>query len=135
MVDNRKVRVDFGCENCWPISPDAAWEARRALVHEAELIDESHLHVMILACSSCTQRFVSVFTETIDWVDGEDPQYWMLLPITDAEASELVQRKDPVTDAQLSALGPDRRCLRHDHPKAAAPQSFWGTGIWVGPHD
>jgi len=42
-------------------------EARRALDFEAELIDESHVHVAILACGQCGQRFVSVFTETIDW--------------------------------------------------------------------
>jgi hypothetical protein len=130
MVDNEKARVDFGCENCWPADPDAAWEARRALPLEADLIDESHFHVMILACDNCSQRFVSVFTETIDWLDGEDPQYWVLLPITNAEASELVQRKGSVIEAQLNALGPGRRCLRNDRPKTAAPRSFW-----VGPHD
>jgi hypothetical protein len=135
MVDGEKARADFGCEHCWPATPDAAWEARRALAREADLIDESHFHVMILACSSCTQRYVSVFTETIDWADGEDPQYWMLLPITDAEAAELVQRRGSVTEAQLNALGPERRCLRRDHPKAAAPRTSWGIGLWVGPHN
>jgi hypothetical protein len=125
----------FGCERCWPSSADTAWEARRALAREAELIDESHFHVMVLACSSCAQHFVSVFTETIDWADGEDPQYWTLLPITDAEAAELVQRGGSVTEAQLNALAPERRCLRHDYPKAAVPRTSWGTGIWVGPHD
>lgn len=64
---------DFGCKRCWPPSAGAAWKARGALTHVAELIDESHFHVMILACPRCTQRFVSVFTETVDWADGDDP--------------------------------------------------------------
>lgn len=128
--------ADFGCENCWPASPDAAWEARSSLVLEADLIDESHYHVMILACGSCTQRFVSVFTETIDWEDGEDPQYWTLLPITDTEVAGLVQRSASVTEGRLNALGAGRRCLRRDYPKdAAAPRASWGVGMWVGPHD
>jgi hypothetical protein len=91
--------------------------------------------IMILACGRCTQQFVSIFTETIDWADGEDPQYWTLLPITDAEATELVQRQGSVTETQLNALGPGRRCLRRDHPKGKGPRILWGAGISVGPHD
>ena len=90
---------------------------------------------MILACRSCSQRFLSVFTETIDWADGEDPQYWTLLPITETEASELTQQPGSLTEAALEALGPKRRCLRHDYPKARAPSSYWGAGITVGFHD
>lgn len=127
--------MDFGCKDCRPPDADIAWKARRALAREADLIDESHLHVMILMCRTCSQRFLSVFTETIDWAGGEDPQHWMLLPITDAEAAELVRAEGPVTEAQISAIAPGRRCLRHDNPKAGAPCSSWGVGIRVGPHD
>ena len=126
---------DFGCERCWPSSAHAAWGARDALSHVAELIDESHFHVVVLACRRCTQRFVSVFTEMIDWVDGDDPQYWTLLPVTGPEAADLVDQGASLTDAKLGALGPGRRCLRVDHPKAAARRIFWGSGILVGLHD
>ncbi|HLF00432.1 MAG TPA: hypothetical protein VI547_00505 [Anaerolineales bacterium] len=135
MVEDERAQKDFGCEHCWPVTPDAAWEARRALVLEADLIDESHFHVMILVCRSCAQRFVSVFTETIDWADSDDPQSWALLPITGAEAAELVQQRGSVTETQLIVLGPERRCLRRDYPKAAAPRAFWGAGLRIPPHD
>jgi hypothetical protein len=135
MVDGERAPEDFGCERCWPPAPDAAWEARGALAHEADLIDKSHYHVMVLVCRSCSQRFVSVFTETIDWADGDDPQYWTTLPITGAEAAELLQQGSSVTEAQLNALGRGRRSLQQDYPKAAAPRCSWGTGLWVGPHD
>jgi hypothetical protein len=135
MVDNEKAREDFGCERCWPATPDAAWRARGGLAREADLIDEPHFHVMILACSVCPQRFVSVLTETIDWAGGDDSQYWMLLPVTDTEAAELAERRGSITEAQLNALGSERRCLRRDHPTAAAPRNSWGVGIWVGLHD
>ena len=134
MVDDGS-RQNFGCEHCWPSTADAAWDARGALTRAQELIDESHFHVMILACARCSQRFVSVFTEMIDWEDGDDPQFWTLLPITETEAADLVQRRSSLTEASLDALGPGRRCLRHDHPKAAASRTSWGTGIYVGPHD
>jgi hypothetical protein len=61
MADNGDE--DFGCASCWPPTAADAWEARSTLTHVAELIDESHFHVMILACPRCSQNFVSVFTE------------------------------------------------------------------------
>ncbi len=134
MVDDGSKR-DLGCERCWPPIAEAAWEAREGLAHVAELIDESHFHVMILACPSCAQRFVSIFTESIDWKDGDDPQYWTLLPITEVEAIDLVRHQDSLTETELNALGRDRRSLRRDHPKATEPRTFWGIGISVGMHD
>jgi hypothetical protein len=128
-------KQDFGCEQCWPSTADAAWEARKGLTHVAELIDESHLHVMILACPSCAQRFISIFTEMIDWIDGDDPQYWQLLPITEAEAADLIRRRDSLTETAFNALGQGRRSLQRDFPKATEPRLFWGIGIFVGPHD
>lgn len=128
-------RQNFGCERCWPSEADAAWEARRALTHAQELIVESHFHVQILACARCAQRFVSVFTEMIDWKDGDAPQYWTLLPITETEAADLVRQRDSLTESSLEALGSDRRCIRHDYPQATARRTYWATGISVGPHD
>jgi hypothetical protein len=124
----------FGCGRCWPDSPEEARAASRDLRHEADLIDESHFHVAIRACASCSQRFVSVFTEIIDWIKGEDPQCWTLLPITDAERADL-EAGGPVTEAKLGALAPGRRSLRHEWPRDDAPRSYWATGISVGPHD
>ena len=130
-----KSEESFGCERCWPDNADAAWEARSSFIRETELIDESHLHVMILSCRNCSQRFVSIFTEMIDWADGDDPQYWMLLPITPEETADLVGRGTSLTEERLNELGRDRRSLRRDRPKMKVPSSYWGTGIWVGPHD
>jgi hypothetical protein len=101
----------------------------------ADLIDESHFHVMTLACPRCAQRFVSVFTETIDWVNGDDPQDSTLLPITEAEDADLVQRGASLTEADLNWVGSGRRSLRRDCPSGAAQRIFWGKGISVGRHD
>ena len=124
MVDDESKQA-FGCERCWPPTAEAAWEGRAALTHVEELVDESHFHVMILACSRCTQRFVSVFTETIDWTDGDDPQYWTLLPITETEADGLIQQRESLTEPKLNALGSGRRRLHRDYPKGAVPRVFF----------
>ena len=124
----------FGCEDCWPADADAAWRARNSLRHSEELIDESHFHVVLLACPQCNQRFISVFTETIDWIDGDDPQYWTLLPVTEPEADRLVQQRNTLNETKLNALGPGRRSLWRNHPKAVPARVLWGTGIFVGPH-
>src|ERR1041385_192441 len=99
----------FGCEHCWPESAEAAWSARFRLSHEGELIDESHFHVLILGCTECHQRFVSIFTESIDWEDGEDPQFWTVLPLTTSEVDALTRPGSPVTEATLNSLGEGRR--------------------------
>jgi hypothetical protein len=126
---------EFGCGLCLPADACAAWSARVGLTRLEELIDESHFIVALLACPRCAQQHVSIFTEMIDWKDGNDPQYWTLLPITKAEAEGLIQRGTSLDEMSLNALGRGRRSLRRDHPKAGPPQVFWGSGILVGPHD
>lgn len=100
----------------------------------AEPIDESHFHVMIRACPSCGQRFVSVFTETIDWADGDDPQYWTMAPLTDAEADDLIKRGESLDEETLNAL-PARRCLSRDSPKGSPTRTFWDSSLYVRYHD
>ena len=131
----RMQTQEFGCDLCWPADASAAWGARDGLSRLKELIDESHFIVAILACPRCDQRYVSIFTELIDWQDGNDPQYWTLLPITEAEAEGLVQQEASLGETSLNALGRGRRSLRRDHPKAGPPRVFWGSGVLVGPHD
>lgn len=133
-VDSMQTQ-EFGCQLCWPPAAKAAWEARDGLTRLKELIDESHFILAILVCPRCDQRYVSIFTEMIDWEGGEDPQYWTLMPITNPEADDLIQQETSLNEESLNALGPGRRCLRRGHPKAGQPHVFWGRGVLVGPHD
>src|SRR5262245_31411288 len=123
---------EFGCEGCWPAAADAAWLARSALKQIATLFDESHFHVMILTCPRCAQRFVSIFTERIDWTGGDDPQYWQLLPLTEPETTSLLDRGDSLTETTLETLGANRRSLHRDYPSDAEPRVFWRAGISIG---
>lgn len=122
----------FGCRYCWPRAANAAWKARHLLEQEVDLIDQSHFHVMILACRRCGQRFVSVFTEMIDWVRGDDAQSWRLIPITSEEQAEL---SATVSEAELERLGPGRRCLVRDYPTGERPRINWTSGLFVDRHD
>lgn len=126
---------EFGCDLCWPADACAAWGARDGLRRLKELVDESHFIVALLACPRCEQRYVSIFTEMIDWADGNDPQCWILLPITEDEAEGLIEQGASLNEMRLNALGRRRRSLRRDHPKDGPPQVSWRTGILVGPHD
>jgi hypothetical protein len=128
------MNTSEGCAICWPPSADAAWEARKDLSRQAELVDASHFHVRLLGCSQCGQRFVSVFTEMIDWADGDDPQYWTTIPVT-AEETLTLERSNPFTESILNELGPGRRSLLRSAPKGAPITVCWGQGIFVGPHD
>jgi hypothetical protein len=125
---------EFGCGLCWPADAHTAWAARDVLTRLKELIDESHFIVALLVCRLCSQQYVSIFTEVIDWADGDDPQHWTLMPITKAEAGDLIQRGATLDETSLNALGHGRRSLRRDHPKAGTLRVFWGSGILVGPH-
>lgn len=129
MNHDETAHTDFGCEQCWPANPDDAWEGYWALAKETDLIDESHYHVMLLACESCSQRFVSVFTETIDWIDGDDSMYSTVLPVTALEADELTQQPALVIESQIYKLWPKRRSLRNDRPKGTTERSYWSVGL------
>lgn len=124
----------FGCEHCLPSDADDAWESVSLLKIDSALVEESHFTVKLRSCRACGQNFISVFTETIDWADGEDPQFWSVLPITPTELSQLSTVGAGLI-TKLNGLAPDRRSLRHDFPKGASPKSFWSTGITIGPHD
>jgi hypothetical protein len=121
----------FGCRRCWPSNAKAAWKARFRLEKEVDLIDESHFHVMILVCRACAQRFVSVFTEMIDWEKSDDAQSWSLIPITDEERARLSAAP---SEAELERLGPARRCLEHDHPTGERARTSWTYWVCVGRH-
>ena len=128
-------RVRFGCDECLPDGADEAWKAFGKLETDARLIDEIHFIVLVRSCLACGQRFVSVFTETIDWVHGEDPGFRTVLPITAQEALVLRTADSQVVESLLYGLDSNRQSLCRDWPKDAEAKNFWGRGIKPHPHD
>jgi hypothetical protein len=133
---NDRLKKNFGCRLYWSSSADAKWEGMCWLKREKPLVDESHFIVVILTCSACEQPFISIFTEEIDWVNGDDPQYWTLIPFTRQEAMDLTHRDSTLFDkAKLNSLAPGRRSLRLDYFKEAdKPKLYWATGIVICAH-
>jgi hypothetical protein len=126
----------FGCAACMPDDADVAWAALGSSQVISPLIDESHFIVLLRSCSACGQRFVSVFAETVDWADSEDPQFRTVLPVTDQEAATLAATHRRALESALYRIGPDRRSLCRDFPKGAEnPSTFWSRGLRAKPHD
>ncbi|HEY0763293.1 MAG TPA: hypothetical protein VGD61_13065 [Pyrinomonadaceae bacterium] len=125
---------EYGCKKCWSSEASEAWKAVTSIPIQAYLIDESHYIVSIRACPSCSQHYLQVTSETVDWKDGEDPIYRTIMPIDDAERTELTASK--YVDANvIEGVGVGRQSLRFDCPKNQEPSTYWVTGIRVGIHD
>ena len=124
----------FGCDRCWSSEASGAWKAVTSTPIEAHLIDESHYMVSVRACPSCSQRYLQVTTEIVDWKDGEDPIYRTIIPIDDAERARLIASK-PLDIRVIEAVGAGRRSLKYDWPKGQDPSTYWSTGVHVGVHD
>ncbi len=127
-VSNQGLHKVFGCSVCWPETAEAAWEARKNLIAKRWLVDESHFRVVVVMCPTCSQRFVSVFMETIDWADGEDPMYWSIVPLDASEADE-------ISLENFAQVGTGRRSLFHAFPKGAPEETRWDSGVVLMPHD
>ena len=123
---------DLGCATCWPAAAEEAYAAWQAASTVTELIDESHYIVRIVACHSCGQHFLNVFTELIDWDGGEDPCSRRRLPLTPQEAVSLTGHP---TEQQLTSLAGDRKCLAFDWPKGEPKAVYWTRGLLIGAHD
>ncbi len=123
---DQHISSTFGCPQCFGPDPEAAWQHK--LKPRSELIDESHFGVTLGCCPACNQTFVSIFTEFVDWIDGDDPQYWDRLPLTAAEADALALQSAAVNLKQIEEFGRDRRRLKVDYPKGAPRRIAWVTG-------
>lgn len=124
----------FGCQRCAGADADAAWAAARQQRLQ-RLVEESHFGITLTQCD-CGQRFAVVFTERIDWQDGEDDQTWLLLPVTADEAAALQACGEADLGAKLTAIGSGRRFLVRSFPTGGGPGCWWRTdGFGIGPHD
>lgn len=124
----------MGCDRCWPESAEVAWQGRADLERKSELADDSHFHVMILACKDCGQPYLSVFTELTDLVGGDDSQGWVLLPITDPELQQLTNAPANEVEHVVYATGEDRTSLLKIHARGREANIFWSTGVPMLPH-
>ncbi len=129
-------KATFGCPQCLPEDAHAASEAMEHIQIDQALIQESHFSIKLRSCPTCRQAFVSVFTERIDWQDGEDPPRWIVMPLTADEVLRLTAHQEPgALERNVQFIAPDRQSLCLDHPKGEPSKTFWMRGIRIGRHD
>lgn len=121
---------DFGCPQCYGDDAEHAWAYYEdGLVVERELVGEPHFIVQLRRCAECGQRFVWVFTEAVDWEDGEDAQHRSIVPLSEDECQALENLGGRVEAESLAALGAGRRYLVTDWPSGAQRSTIdWSTG-------
>ncbi|MFE6871183.1 hypothetical protein ACFVFS_32080 [Kitasatospora sp. NPDC057692] len=136
MVGDTTESVRFGCAACCAedvVVAQAHHQSPTGVRLESMLRDDSHFIVSVQRCGLCSQAFVSVFTEYVDWVSSRDAQYRTVLPITDAEVDDLMAGR--LSLHRVGALGHNRRHLQSDCPSGAdEPSVYWDSGVF-GVHE
>lgn len=90
--------------------------------------DESHLIRSLLQCIDCKQLYFYEFYEEIDWEEGNDPQYRILIPITSEVEAEIMSK---LQRSELLLLFPR---IQIDWPSyAQAPEGKWIADIPLEP--
>lgn len=102
----------YGCNKCCNDDAFTSWKHGRNLT--ATLVDDPHFSLTIVQCPDCNQKFLKVFTEIVDWVNGDDSQYWDLLPLSDDEAAEIERAGKKVSHEYIMLMSEDRRHLKRD---------------------
>ncbi len=120
------------CPSCR--SGDAEHDAA-AWRQERNCIDESHLGVNLVRCPACGGRALRIFTELIDWSEGDDSQATLLVPLPTGNPGTL---SDEARVAALLARLPLDTHLARIHPKGMTtpPTWTWRQGrAHILPHD
>ena len=119
-TDDRRLAPPEACI-LWREPERAAANIGRDCFDLVEVVfEDSHSWRNILRCRECGQLYLYDFFEMVDWEDGEDPQYWMWIPVGSPE--EAAEIKGLPTEA-LSDVYPR---LQRDYPKGAtAPKLYW----------
>jgi predicted kinase len=78
--------------------------------------EDSHYSRRLVQCPICKQLFFKEFTEEIDWIDGEDPQFTVLIPVADTETSDA---------AILAKTQPSGPRFIIDWPKDGPRKMYW----------
>jgi len=125
------------CKVCRCDSDDPA-QAEQAWKNERSIEDESHFSAWLVQCHSCDRRALRVFTELIDWQDGDDSMASMIVPLSDDEfqAARSFQSEDDII--QLFERKSPCKFLLRIFPKGfkGQPAWEWSEGkAHILPHD
>jgi hypothetical protein len=111
---------DPSCPCC---ANDDATQASTAWLYRASGIDESHLSVARYACPTCGRQALRIWTELIDWDEGDDSQADIIVPLPSGADPGALEDEGQVA-AVLRAIG---RCrfLVWCSPRGTHAQATW----------
>lgn len=119
----------IGCADCFGADAGKAWTASQER-RRSTPVQEPHFSVHLTQCA-CGQRFATVFTERIDWANGEDDQTWLVVHVGEEETKRIEQAWEAVEE-----IARGRRFLVRSFPPGGALSAWWRDGGFaIGPHD
>lgn len=81
--------------------------------------EDSHFSRRLVKCKQCGQLYLKEFYETIDWVDGEDPQYLTYIPVESQQEAEAINQ---VGLWEFQTFSPR---INRDWPKGKPRKIYW----------
>jgi hypothetical protein len=91
--------------------------------------------VVLPECPACGQGNVQIFSETIDWANGDDAQFWRLVPVTMEESQQLIAAGGANCISVLSEMAKDRCHLAIDYPTGGVKTTYCSQAFVIHPHD
>ena len=128
MSDKHTLKAESGhlCTSCMGnTDAEAAFKSLNAMTVKG-LISESHFS---------GHPFVVVFTECVDWKNGEDDQRWLALPLQEDEFAKLAKAAEKEIYGEVASLE-DRRFVSRTYPTGGELGAEWcDGGFQIGHHD
>lgn len=126
-----------GCARCFAGDAGLARELTNQLPVWHSLADDSHFIVSVRRCPDCSQHYLRIFIEFVDWEGGDDAQYQDTFPLTGEEAHAIAamgQDIDPSHDdlRYLGSLAAGRWHLSSGWP-SGQQRPFTSLGLCPGP--
>jgi hypothetical protein len=109
-----------GGQHCTDNDAAVAWARARGLATNREVVAQSHLRVCLRRCRACGQGYAWIFCETMDSPAGDDPQEWLLFPVSAAEARQIAVAGEPGIVSVVDDL-PPRRYVRRQFGRPTMP--------------
>jgi hypothetical protein len=116
-----------GCSRCFQGDASAVWAAR-PFEHVATLVDDVHFIIHLMRCSACRQPCIKIFSEEVDFANGDDAQTWIVIPLTADESENLRTQGEAVSIKEIETLSTGRRCLVVDYPSGGEKSCWWRDG-------
>jgi hypothetical protein len=124
----------FGCAKCWSPDGHKAYKAVTSLPIEFHLIDKTIITVNILACPCCSQRFIHITEDIVNWRDGYDATFIKFMPINDKELAWLTSCSN-LDVRSIQNVGKDRPTLKCDWFIGIEPELHWNIGFGAIQYD